>query len=112
MNEAVKKYLDKQKSPQREILLKIRKLILEVAPQAKERLGYGVPAFDLRGGLVLYAAFKEHVGLYPEPAAIKAFEKELAGYETSKGTIKFKIDQPIPYGLIKKIIVYKNKIKK
>ena len=108
MNEEVKKYIEKQKSPLPQILKKIRKLILKIAPLAKESMSYGVPAFRLKGGLVLYAGFKEHIGLYPEPKVIKAFKKELSPYETSKGAIKFKLDEPIPYDLIEKIIKYKN----
>ena len=107
MDAEVKKYFDKQKPPQKEILVKLRELIKKTAPLAQEGMGYGAPAFKLNGNLVLYAAFKSHIGIYPEPETILVFEKELAGYETSKGAIKFQLDQPIPYGLIKRIIKYR-----
>ena len=108
MNIKVSDYIDKQKSPRQHILKKIRSLIQKFAPSAEEAMRYGVPSFKLKGGMVMYAAFKDHIGLYPEPAAILMFDKELKGYETSKGTIKFKLDEPIPYDLIEEIIKYKN----
>jgi uncharacterized protein YdhG (YjbR/CyaY superfamily) len=107
MDNEVNKYIASQPSPQKQILERLRQLIRKTAPLAKEGMNYGVPAFKLNGNLILYAAFKEHVGLYPEPDTIKVFEKELKDYETSKGTIKFKLDKPIPYDLIEKIIKYK-----
>jgi uncharacterized protein YdhG (YjbR/CyaY superfamily) len=111
MNDKVIEYINKQKSPQKEILQKIRKLIQKAAPLAEEAMIYGVPGFKLNGYLVVYAAFTNHIGIYPEPQTIKAFTKELIGYETSKGTIKFKLDEPIPYNLIEKIIKYRVKMK-
>ena len=107
MNSDVKKYFDKQKSPQKEILIKIRALIQNSAPHAKECMSYGAPAFKCKKTLVLYAAFKNHIGIYPEPETINAFKKELVNYETSKGTIKLSLDKPIPYDLIEKIVKYK-----
>lgn len=109
MNNLVSEYIDKQKSPQREILMKLRGLIRELVPEAEEKMSYGVPAFKLKDKSVLYAAFKEHVGLYPEPDAILAFKEELKDYQTSKGTIKFAIEKPIPYDLISKIVMFKLK---
>lgn len=71
---------------------------------------YGAPAFKLDGKQILYAAFKEHVGIYPEPEVIDHFKKELENYQTSKGTIKFDLGRSIPYELIEKIIIYKYKL--
>lgn len=108
MDKKVTDYFDKQKSPQKEILKKVRTIIQNLAPLANEAMSYGVPAFKINGRLlVAYAAFKKHVGLYPEPETIKSFEKELKSYTTLKGTIQFKLNQPIPYDLIEKIIIYK-----
>jgi uncharacterized protein YdhG (YjbR/CyaY superfamily) len=104
MDKKVYQYIDKQKSPQKEILQKIRKLIQKVAPSAAEAMSYGVPSFKVNGNVIMYAAFTNHIGIYPEPETIKAFEKELSSYETTKGTIKFEIDEPIPYELIEKIV--------
>ncbi len=104
MNKEVDNYIKRQKSPQKEILKKIRKLIKNRIPLAEERLVYGVPAFQLHGKSVLYASFKKHIGLYPEPKIIETFRNELQTYQTSKGTIKFYLDKPIPYDLIRRII--------
>lgn len=90
------------------ILEKLRKAIRQAAPQAEEVISYNMPAFKLQGALVYYAAYKAHIGFYPAGyAAIKAFEKELAPYETSKGTIRFPIDKALPLGLIKNIVKYR-----
>ncbi len=111
MDDQVKKYFAKLESPQKEILEKVRQTIQKSAPEASEKLSYGVPSFVLKGGSIMYAAFKTHIGLYPEPATIKKFAKELKDYETAKGTIKFPIDKSVPYDLIEKITKYKNKPK-
>jgi uncharacterized protein YdhG (YjbR/CyaY superfamily) len=68
-----------------------------------------MPAFKLDGGLVWYAAYKEHIGFYPGSSAIKAFEKELAGYEGAKGTVRFPVDKPLPFDLISKIVKFRVK---
>jgi uncharacterized protein YdhG (YjbR/CyaY superfamily) len=91
------------------ILKKIRHLINECAPTAKEAISYGMPTFKLNGNLVHFAAYKNHIGFYPTPSAIKTFQKELAAYKTSKGAIQFPIDEPIPFDLIKKIVKYRVK---
>ncbi|MFA6518134.1 MAG: DUF1801 domain-containing protein [Candidatus Shapirobacteria bacterium] len=109
MDNKVSEYIAKQKSPQREILMKIRELIARLIPDAEEKMSYGAPAFKLSGKTILYAAFKEHVGIYPEPEIIEYFKKDLKNYKTAKGTIKFDLDNPIPYALIEKIISYKYK---
>ena len=87
----------------REILQKIRATIHEAAPQAVEKISYGMPAFYLKGNLVYFAAFKNHIGLYPAPSGIENFRKELAIYKSGKGSLRFPLDQPIPYELIAKI---------
>jgi uncharacterized protein YdhG (YjbR/CyaY superfamily) len=107
MDKKVSEYIDKQPSPQKEILIKIRELIRKLIPNAEEKMSYGAPAFKLNGKQILYAAFKNHVGIYPEPEIIEKFKEELKDYETAKGTIKFSLDKPIPYDLIKKIIIEK-----
>ncbi|MBN2074128.1 MAG: DUF1801 domain-containing protein [Dehalococcoidales bacterium] len=93
----------------REILAKLRKLIREAAPQAEEMIKYGVPTFRLNGNLVHYAAYKKHIGFYPTPSGINAFEKDLEPYELSKSTVRFPLDKPIPYELIEKIVKFRVK---
>lgn len=109
MDKKVNEYIAKQPSPQKEILLKIRELIRKLIPMAEEKMSYGAPAFRMNDKQILYAAFKNHVGIYPEPEIIEKFKEELKDYETAKGTIKFSLDKPIPYDLIEKIIIDKYK---
>jgi len=112
MNKDVEKNINKLDPLQKKIMEKLRKLIQKSAPHAQELMSYGVPAFKLDRNLVLYSAFKNHIGLYPGPEIIEKFKNELINYETSKGTIKFNLDKSIPYDLIIKIVKYKFNIKK
>lgn len=89
------------------ILTKIRKIISNSAPSAEETINYGIPTFKLNGNLVHFAAFKNHIGFYPTPSGISHFKKELSQYETAKGSVKFPIDKPIPFDLIKEIVKYR-----
>ena len=89
------------------ILNKLRQVIREAAPNAKETISYRMPTFKLNGNLVHFAAFKKHIGFYPTPSAISAFEKELALYNTSKGAIQFHYDKPIPFELVEKIVKFR-----
>jgi len=107
MDKKISEYINKQKSPQKEILIKIRDLINKIIPEAEEKMSYGAPAFRLNNKQILYAAFKNHVGIYPEPEIIEKFKEELKNYKTAKGTIKFSLDKPIPYDLIEKIVINK-----
>ena len=91
------------------ILEKTRETIRKAAPGAVEAISYQIPTFKLKGNLVHFAAFKNHIGFYPAPSAIDAFKKELTSYEVSKGTVKFPIDKPIPLDLIKKMVAYRVK---
>lgn len=90
-----------------EILEKIRVVIKKAAPEASEAISYGMPTFKLKGNLVHFAAFKNHIGFFPTPKPIEVFSKELTGYVTSKGTIRFPLDKPIPYDLISRIVKYR-----
>jgi uncharacterized protein YdhG (YjbR/CyaY superfamily) len=103
----VDEYLSALPANTKGILEAVRKTIKQAAPQAEELISYNMPAFTLHGRLVYYAAFKNHVGFYPVSSAIKAFQKELSDYKTSKGTIQFPIERPIPYGVITKIVKFR-----
>jgi uncharacterized protein YdhG (YjbR/CyaY superfamily) len=85
----------------------LRSVIHEAAPQAVEKISYSMPAFYQKGNLVYFAAFKRHIGFFPTGSGIAAFENELSGYKTSKGTIQFPLDQPFPYDLIRKIVRFR-----
>ncbi len=84
-------------------LKQIRAIFKSVLPKASEELKWSMPGFVQNKIVIMYAGFKNHVSVFPGPAAIKKFAKELSKYETSKGTIKFELDTPIPTALLKKI---------
>jgi uncharacterized protein YdhG (YjbR/CyaY superfamily) len=90
-----------------DILQRLRQTIKESAPQAQEAISYRIPTFKLNGNLVHFAAFKNHIGFFPTSSGVVAFQKELSGYETSKGTIRFPLDKPIPFDLIRKIVQFR-----
>jgi uncharacterized protein YdhG (YjbR/CyaY superfamily) len=92
-----------------DILQKIRRTIRTAAPEAEETISYQIPAFKQNGILVYFAAFKKHVGFFPTSSGINAFQKDLAPYKTSKGTVQFPLEKPIPYDLIKKIVMFRVK---
>ncbi|HXS55713.1 MAG TPA: DUF1801 domain-containing protein [Hanamia sp.] len=94
----------------REILQQVRATIHKAAPTAGETISYGIPTFTLNGNLVHFAAFKNHIGFYPAPTAIKEFEKEFSVYKTSKGAVQFPLDKPMPLSLITKIVKYRVKV--
>ena len=87
----------------------MRATIKAAAPDAKEKISYQMPTFDLKGNLVHFAAFKNHIGFYPTPTGIEKFKKELAVYEGAKGSVQFPLDKPIPYDLIRKIVLFRVK---
>jgi uncharacterized protein YdhG (YjbR/CyaY superfamily) len=89
------------------ILEKLRQIIKDAAPGAQEVISYGMPTFKLKGNLVHFAAHQKHIGFYPTPSAIVAFKKDLVAYAFSKGAIRFPIDQPIPYGLVEKMVKFR-----
>ena len=89
------------------ILQDLRQSIREAAPQAEETISYQMPAFRQNGVLVWFAAFKNHIGFFPKVSAIEAFKKQLSSYQTSKGTIQFPIDEPIPFDLVKEIVQFR-----
>lgn len=91
-------------------LTALRALVQKSAPKAEEKIAYGMPAYKLAGRpLVYFAAFKKHIGFFPTPSAVEYFKKELVGYKTSKGTIQFPLDKPLPLPLIKKIVLFRVK---
>ncbi len=88
-------------------LQQVRRAVVAVAPEATPTISYRMPAFVLDGNRIYFAAFNNHIGLYPGPAAIVEFQDELAGYRTSKGAIQFPFDAPLPLPLIKKIVRFR-----
>ena len=92
-----------------EILNNLRAIIQEAAPEAEEAISYQMPTFRLKGNLVHFAAYKNHIGFYPMPSGIEKFKKELSLYEGAKGSVKFPIDKPLPFDLISKIVSFRVK---
>lgn len=98
-------YLAGVPEPARSTLNKVRAAIRSALPaEATEAISYGMPAFKYKGTLVWFAAFSNHCSLFPTASVIQAFKNELKGYETSKGTIHFPVDKPLPAALVKKIV--------
>ena len=94
--------------PQAKKALKdIRKTIRETAPKAEEVISYQIPGYKYHGMLVFFAAWKNHISLYPAPWKAESLKKEMSAYEGSKGTIKFPLDRPMPLTLIKKMVRYR-----
>jgi len=92
------------------ILEKIRLTIRKAAPDAEETISYQIPTFTLKGKyLVYFAAYKKHIGLYPAPRGNAEFKQELSGYDGGKGTVRFPLDKPIPFGLIRRIVKFRVK---
>ena len=91
------------------ILEKIRMTIRKAAPAAEETIKYQIPTFTLNGNLVHFAAYKNHIGVYPAPTGIEKFKNELSIYGSGKGTLKFPLDKPIPFDLISKIVKFRVK---
>lgn len=85
----------------------LRETIKKAAPEAEEAIKYAMPTFTFHGNLVHFAAYKNHIGFYPAPSGIVAFEKEMSAYKKSKGAVQFPLDQPLPLDLIAKIVKFR-----
>lgn len=102
---SVDEYIAATPEPARSTLKHIRAVIRSVVPkQTTEVISYGIPTFKLNGMLVGYAAFKNHCSLFPTGSGVEKFTKELKAYKTSRGTIQFPVDKPLPDTLLKKIV--------
>ena len=88
-------------------LNELRTAILEIVPNATEKIAYGIPTFYVSGNLVHFAAYKSHIGFYPGASGIEVFQSELTQYKLSRGTVQFPLDQPLPMELIKRIVQYR-----
>lgn len=88
-------------------LNQIRAIIRKAAPEAEEAIKYQMPTFVLGKSLVHFAAFKNHIGLYPTPSGIAAFKDDLAPYVNAKGSVQFPLDKPLPLALIERIVRFR-----
>lgn len=89
-------------------LQQMRELVRAEAPEAVESVAYGMPAYKLNGKpLVYFAGYEKHIGFYATPNGHEAFAEEFAKYKQGKGSVQFPNDQPLPLGLVKRVVVYR-----
>ncbi|MEP7372087.1 MAG: DUF1801 domain-containing protein [Chitinophagaceae bacterium] len=105
----IAEYISAAPAEVQEKLYELYACIRETAPGAIEGLKWGMPAFSYQRILVTFAAFKHHIGFYPTPSAVKAFEKSLSKYSTASSSIQFPLDKPLPLSLIRKITQFRVK---
>lgn len=103
----VDEYIDQCPRDVQPVLRKLRAVIREAAPGATEKISYQMPGFDLHGMLVWFAPREGYIGFYPTGEGIEAFQKELSGYECTKGSVHFPLNEPMPYKLIQRIVKYR-----
>lgn len=102
-------YVDRFPKGVQLLLKKMRLTIQKAAPEADEKISYGILTFTLNGNLVHFAAYKSHIGFYPGAAAITAFKKELSAYKGAKGSVQFRLDEPLPLALVSRIVKFRVK---
>lgn len=90
-----------------DILEQVRATVKKAAPGAEEAIKYAIPTLTLKGNLVHYAAFKNHIGFYPAPSGTEEFKTELSAYKSGKGSVQFPLDKPMPLTLITKIVKFR-----
>jgi len=88
-------------------LAKFREIVRSEAPEADEKLAYGIPTFTLNGNLVHFAGYEGHIGFYPTPSAMKEFKNEMRAYKMSKGAVQFPLDEPLPEDLIRRMVRFR-----
>jgi len=103
--ESIDTYIAGFSSKVQSILKKIRSTVRKAAPKAKEKISYRMPAFFQDGVLIYFAAFKNHIGIFPPVRGDAKLLKQLAPYRGPKGNLKFPLDDPMPYDLIRRIVI-------
>ena len=91
------------------LLAAMRNTIREAAPEAREVISYQMPTYQLKGNLVHFAGYKNHIGFYPGSVAIAAFQKEISSYKSAKGSVQFPINKPLPLDLVTQIVKFRVK---
>jgi uncharacterized protein YdhG (YjbR/CyaY superfamily) len=105
----IDEYISKFPADIQLLLNQMRVTISKAAPDATEKISYQMPTFFLKGNLVHFAALKNHIGFYPTPSAIIAFEKELKRYISSKGAVQFPLEEPLPLDLVTRMVTFRVK---
>lgn len=103
MPETIDAYIASFPPEVRSILFEMRRVVAEAAPMATERIRYGIPTFHWKENLVHFAGYRRHIGFYPTPTGIEAFQDRLASLKTSRGAVQFPLAEPIPYDLVAEI---------
>ncbi|HET7841510.1 MAG TPA: DUF1801 domain-containing protein, partial [Terriglobia bacterium] len=106
-SQTIPEYIAAAPKESRAKLRQMRAAIRTAAPGSTEGMKWSMPAFSQRRILVMFAAFKHHIGFYPTPSAVKAFARELSQFHTAKGSIQFPLEKPLPLPLIRKITAFR-----
>ena len=104
---SIDEYISSFPEERQKILRKLRDTIRKSAPEAEEKISYQMAAFAFKGILVYFAAQANHIGFYPGAEAIEIFKDDLVAYETSKGTVRFPYEKPLPLDLISQIVKFR-----
>ena len=105
---AVDDYLAGMSAPQKDALERIRTIIKQTAPEAEEVLSYGMPGFKYKGKyLIGFAAFKDHMSVFPTSGPVEALKEQLRAFTISKGTVQFTLDNPIPSALLQAMVLHR-----
>lgn len=104
----IDEYIGEFPAETQKVLGEVRALISATAPDATETISYAIPTFDLNGRhLVHFAGYAKHVGLYPAPSGLEAFDEELQAYKRGKGSVQFPLGEPLPTDLIRRIVEFR-----
>lgn len=109
MPKDIDEYLERHSSEDQRLLRQMRVTVQKAAPDATEKISYGIPTFYLNGNLVHFAAFANHIGFYPTSSGIAAFKTQLDPFKSSKGAVQFPKDKPLPLTLVTKIVKFRVK---
>ena len=105
--ETIDEYIAAFPEDVRRMLERVRRTIRKAAPEAVETISYQIPTFKLNGNLISFAAFKHHIGMYPAPTGTKAYQTALSPYKAAKASIRFPLDQSIPYELVSQTVLFR-----
>ena len=109
-SKTIDEYIESFPENVQDILEKLRDTVRKAAPGAAESISYQMPTFKLdKNKLVYFSAWKNHIGLYSIPRGNEAFRKQLSPYEGEKGSLRFPLEKPIPYDLVRKIVIFRMK---
>lgn len=107
--ENIDEYISLYSGEARGKLEELRRTVRRAAPDATETISYGIPTFKLHGFLVHFAAYKDHVSLFPTSSGVRVFKKELTRYKTAPGTVQFPLGEPLPLDLVRRIVEFRVK---